>query len=465
MATATTGGMSRVTIVAPKTRVDLALPSDVPLADLLPTVLRYAGDGLADDPAGRDGWVLSRLGGAPLPIDRSPLQLEVTDGEMLYLRPRGNEFTEPIFDDVVDAVATATQDRAGRWRPASTRRFGLTVGVATLAIGVVMVLFSGPPQLPAGLVGLGVAALLLTAAAVLSRALRNSRTGVVFGVVALAYAGVGGLLLLAGDQKLTELNASQVLVAGTAILLASAIATIAVASAVAVFLGTSLAALALCVGALVCMIWDASPAAAAAVVAALAFATLPAMPMLSYRLAGLPIPSVPTDAADLKTDTEMVSGRQVLALSERADEILAGMLGALAGIGGLASVTVAVDGGVPGGSLALVFGLVMIARARWFISRRQRIPLLVAGLVALAIVAIGAYSDADQVLRLAVGVTGTLAVAAGVIAYAVLGSEKRASPMWGRALDIFETTLILAIIPLAFWVSGLYGWIRTIREG
>src|SRR5690242_12713169 len=146
-------GMSRVTIVAPQTRVDLALPSDIPLADLLPTVLRYAGDGLADDPAGRDGWVLSRLGGAPLAIDRSPMQLDVEDGEMLYLRPRGDEFTEPIFDDVVDAVATSTQDRAGRWRPASTRRFGLTVGVATLAIGAVMVLFSGPPQLPAGIVG------------------------------------------------------------------------------------------------------------------------------------------------------------------------------------------------------------------------------------------------------------------------------------------------------------------------
>src|SRR5690349_10039819 len=73
----TSGGMSRVTIVAPQTRVDLALPADVPLADLLPTVLRYAGDGLADDPAGRDGWVLSRMGGPPLDADRSPSQLEV----------------------------------------------------------------------------------------------------------------------------------------------------------------------------------------------------------------------------------------------------------------------------------------------------------------------------------------------------------------------------------------------------
>ncbi|MFB9186357.1 hypothetical protein ACFFX1_50255 [Dactylosporangium sucinum] len=37
--------------------------------------------------------------------------------------------------------------------------------------------------------------------------------------------------------------------------------------------------------------------------------------------------------------------------------------------------------------------------------------------------------------------------------------------MWGRAVDIFETLLILGIIRLALWVSGLYDRIRTIREG
>ena len=77
-----------------------------------------------------------------------------------------------------------------------------------------------------------------------------------------------------------------------------------------------------------------------------------------------------------------------------------------------------------------------------FISRRQRIPLLVAGLAALGVVAVGAYAGADQVLRLAVGVTGTLAVAAAIVAYAVAGAEKRRSPMWGRALDIFEEPFI-----------------------
>ena len=55
--------------------------------------------------------------------------------------------------------------------------------------------------------------------------------------------------------------------------------------------------------------------------------------MFAYRLARMPIPSVPTGPEDLKTDTESVDGQRVLARSERADEFLAALLGALAVIG------------------------------------------------------------------------------------------------------------------------------------
>ena len=42
-------GLARVTISAPSRRIDVALPEHVPLAELLPEVLRHAGEGLADD--------------------------------------------------------------------------------------------------------------------------------------------------------------------------------------------------------------------------------------------------------------------------------------------------------------------------------------------------------------------------------------------------------------------------------
>ncbi|WP_112622277.1 type VII secretion integral membrane protein EccD, partial [Micromonospora saelicesensis] len=162
MATKTaTGGLSRITIVAPRTRMDLALPSDVPLADLLPTLLRYAGEDMADEGARHGGWALSRLGGAPLDGGRTAAQLSVRDGEVLYFNPRSDAAPEIVFDDVVDAVATATNQRPGAWQVGATRSFAVVFAAAAFGAGALAALFAGPPHLPGALAALLFAVALL----------------------------------------------------------------------------------------------------------------------------------------------------------------------------------------------------------------------------------------------------------------------------------------------------------------
>jgi type VII secretion integral membrane protein EccD len=462
VATVTSAGFSRVTIVAPTTRVDLALPADIPFADMLPTLLRYAGDGLADDPGARDGWTLSRLSGGVLDSSRTPSQLEIRDGEFLYLRPRGAEPPELAFDDVVDAVATATNDRAGRWRPAATRTFGLGLAVAALLGGAAAVLFSGPPDLLGGIVGLvGGVALLLTGI-VLSRGFGQSPAGMVFALVALVYLVVGGLLIGAGDRTFGELGAPNLLIAAGIVFFGAAVAVVGVSHGGPVFLAVDVCAAALLIATVICFAAGASAAGAAAVLAAFSFAWLPMLPMLSYRLARLPIPSVPTGPDDLKTDTATVDGQRVLERSERADEFLAALLGALAAIGVGCGLVVATSG-LAGVILAAVLGLLMVTRARWFMSRRQRLPLLIAGSATLAFTIIAVYLSSDQAVRL-FGVTALLVITGAAGAGMALGSsEKSSSPVTGRMLDIFEVLLIVAIVPLAVWASGLYGWVRSLN--
>lgn len=456
------GSNSRVTLVAPRTRVDLALPSDVPFADLLPTLLRYAGDDLADDPNAKEGWTLTRLGGVSVDSSRTPAQLDVRDGELLYLRPRGTEAPQLVFDDVVDAVATATQQRAGRWQPETTRRFGLSLGLVALLGGAFAVLFAGPPQAPSGAVGLGTAAALLLVGVLLSRALGDARTGVAFALVSCVYAGIGGLLVFAGDRTLGELAAPHAVVGATAVLLVVVIAAVGVADAVAVFLAAGVCAVALVIGTTICLVTGAEPAAGAAVVITVAFAAVPALPMLSYRLARLPVPSVPSGPEDLKRDTETVDGEQALTLADRADGFLAGMLGALAVVGAACAALVAVAG-YPGVAMAAVLGVLLMARARWFLGRAHRLPLLIAGAVALGAAAAAAFVENGQSVRLTAVLGAVLAVAVVSIWYGLVGPKRKASPVWGRTLDIFEVLLILALVPLALWVGGIYGWIRTLR--
>ncbi|WP_243706388.1 type VII secretion integral membrane protein EccD [Micromonospora sp. KC721] len=458
-----TGGLSRVTVVAPRTRMDLALPSDVPLADLLPTLLRYAGEDLADEGVRHGGWALSRLGGPPLDGGRTATQLGVRDGEVLYFNPRAAAAPEIVFDDVVDAVATATNQRPGAWQVATTRSFSVLLAAVTLGLGAVVTVLAGPPQLPGALAALLVAVLLMVAAAVLSRALGDSRTGAVLAVIGVGYAAVGGLLVLAGDRRLTELAGPHVLLAGAAVVLFGAVAGLAVGDRMPLFLGAVAVGAATAGGALFASLFGVGAAAATAIVATVAFATLPMLPMTAYRLARLPVPSIPTGPDDLKTDTESVDGRRVLRQSERADQFLTGLLWTVSLLVLGCQVVLAVDGGLPAVLLCLVLALLSLLRARPFIGRAQRTPVLVAGTVGLALTAGAVFAGGGLPARLGLAVGGLALTAVISLIYGLSVAGKRISPVWGRVLDIVEILLIIALVPLAFWVCGLYGWILNLR--
>jgi type VII secretion integral membrane protein EccD len=450
-------GLSRVTIVAPRSRVDLALPADVPMAEMLPVLLRYSGSDLGDDPAARQGWTLSRLDGLVLNSSNTPAELEVRDGDVLYLRPRGDEAPVLVYDDVIDAVATATREQPSRWTATRTRRYGLAVAVLALLGGAAVTLLAGPPQLAGGVVGLAAGAVLIGLATILSRALGDHGAARALGLVALAYAAVGGLLVLAGDRTVGELAAAHLLVAVTAALLASALAAVGIGyAATPVFLCTGAVAGAAVLAVAATQALDVGPVPAAAIALLVMLATLPAQPMMAYRMAGLPIPSLPSERE------ETVDGQGVLARSRRADDLLAAMVTALA-------VVVAVGAAIVSGAgwrgllLGAALGLLLTARARWYLGFRLRLPLLAGGAFALTAVLVNLFRTVGPVVRLT-GVLLVVVALAGIhLGFAMANGRRPNSPWWGRAVDIVEIVLVLAIIPLAIWVSGLYGWIRSIR--
>ena len=114
MSVASGADTCRVTVVGPRRRVDLSLPARIPFAELFPAVAGFAG---LDEDAARQapsGWVLQRLGEAPFPLEATPLQTGLRDGELIYLRPREAQLPELAFDDVADVIAAGIGDRADR---------------------------------------------------------------------------------------------------------------------------------------------------------------------------------------------------------------------------------------------------------------------------------------------------------------------------------------------------------------
>jgi type VII secretion integral membrane protein EccD len=454
--------LSRVTIVAPRRRIDLSLPADVPLAHMLPTLLRAAGEGMADAGLAHSGWVLQRLEDAPFDPGRSLGQLGVRDGEVLYFRPGMAHIPEMSFDDVADVIATGIKDRSNRWRSHTTRAFGQGAAGAALAVGAVVIALSGPPWIAPTIAALIVALLLLVGGLALSRAFGDAEAGAILGYAAVPYGFLAGLFAPAKrGLELTDVGAPHLLAAFGAATLVAIIAVFAVADGVPNFLGVAIAAALGAIGAGASYLFEGVPAAGVAgTVAAVVMAFTALIPPLSFRLARLPLPPVPTSAEDLRRDTEVIDGKVVLKRTVAADRFATGLVAAVAlvTIGGMLFLVSSPKWTGPVTAAAVSVSLLL--RARVFRGRGQRAWMLVAGLLGLGALDIGLALRGSQVATLA-GVLLPLLVLAGVvIGMAIWLPSHRPTPFWGRAGDIIDMIVIISLIPLALAALDVYNAVR-----
>lgn len=459
--------LSRVTIVSPRTRIDLALPSDVPLSDLLPTILHQAGEYYIDEAGDNGGWILARLGEEAIDTGHSCSQLGINDGEMLYLNPADAAKPEVVFDDIIDAIATATEQRGNRWDYLATKRFSVGIGTAALAVGAVALLLT--LHLASAIVALSVALILVGASALLSRAVGDSRAATYFGITAVIYGGVGGLLIADTDHTgLFDLSGQHVIISAAAILLFSVLAMVAVGdmASAPVFIVTILSAVVLGVSTALMIVLDGTAATAAAIAAPLSLSILPFAPSLSLTMAMVPTPQLPTTTEELKEgDAEAIDGKRILKLSEHAGNYLEALYSFSAVVGLIASIALAFSGRIPGLVLATILSLVLLSRSRTVEDRTARIVMLAGGMGGLAatLAAVFVASEDNILVRLTVilGALTLLTLIAMVYGLAVAG--KKIAPTWGRALDIIEALLIVSILPFVGWVCDLYTIALSLR--
>jgi type VII secretion integral membrane protein EccD len=454
--------LCRVTIVAPKRRIDVSLPADVPLAHMLPTLLRAAGEDMADAGLAHSGWVLQRLDSDPFDAAQTTSALGVRDGEILYFRPRMAQLPELSFDDVADVIATGIRERTDRWRPTTTRSFGLGAAGIALVVGAIVIALSGPPWIvPAAAAGL-VALITLIMATVLSRAVADSGAGVILGYAALPYAFLAGLAAPARKNlELLDLGAPHLLAGFGVTALAAIIAAFAIADGLPVFLGVAFAAFVGAIGAGVGFAFDDLPAAGiAAVAAVVVMMFIAAVPSLSFKLARMPLPPVPNSAEDLRRDTETVDGRQVLARTAAADRFSTGLLASIALVSAGAMLFLFGEDGWAGPATSATMSVSLLLRARIFRGVSQRAWMLVVGLFGLVLTTIGMALHGSQVVALAAALVPLLILTGIVVAVTMWLPGHRPTPVWGRWGDILDMLVMISLIPLALAVLDVYSRVR-----
>ena len=472
-------GLARVTISAPQRRIDVALPEHVPLAELLPELLRHAGEGLADDGERHGGWVLRRTDGVALAPAQGLFPQGVRDGEVLHLVPAHDEWPELEYDDVVEAIAEGARRRGSAWTPASTRTATLIGAGALLAVALIAAVTTGPRWDGAAFAGLGLAVLLALAGVTASRAYGDARAGAALGAYAMPFAFAGGAVLVATDDRvgvvspLPWLGGPELLAGSVALLLVAALGGVGVAASLRLFTAGAVIGVLGAVTALISMVTSA--AGAAAVLLSILVCGIGALPLLAIRFGKMPTPPVtlPTgaDASEgftgvsaagaLDASRERPDRATVFAAVTRTEELLAGMLLghavlAVAGFGVLA-----VAGTLSARLLIIVSAVALLLRSRLFVTLRQRVPLVAGGLTGTAALGVDLLRGAGAGLLLAI-VAGALALAIITVVAGATWSRKPPSPYLGRAADLLDTLVVVSVIPVACAVVGLYDAVSSI---
>lgn len=459
MATGTTV-FSRVTVVAPRTRIDVALPAGVAVADLLPMLLEMAKETTPDGGARHGGWCLAKLGDVPLDPSRTLASLGVVDGELLQLRRRTENPPPALYDDVVDAIAESSPDSYRPWTKQTANRIGYLAGALALIVAAITVLMTGPlfggSQVGAAVTAGASAIAAVALGAVIARGYQQETAGVLIAAAGgLPMAFISGLYIVPGSTGRASLllaSALVLIVASAAIMLIGAGVTTFVAAGTAAMIGV----VAFAIGTLI-----AHPAEGiAAGTAAVSLAGLSMLPRLTIQLARLPLPNVPGSAEDLKEDTGFPDYRSIERRAGLAHEYMTGMIIGCGVAGAIAAIIIAGKGDVWSVSMAIAATLVLLLRARTYANGSQAIALLATGMLAAAGIMTGWLLGSNTVDRL-LWVFGSLVLlAAAALVLGVIFPEQRFSPPLRRTVEIIEAICIAVLLPLALAVMNLYGTIR-----
>ncbi|WP_432041639.1 type VII secretion integral membrane protein EccD [Streptomyces cadmiisoli] len=455
--------LCRLTVRAPSVSVDLAVPADVPVADLLPTLLRYVGEEAEEAGLDHAGWVLQRLGDAPLDEETTLARAGLADGAVLHLRPHTEALPEARLDDLVDGIADTAGRRLHTWHPGAAR--GLLVGsvVATVVAALVLVFRPGVTGSASRAVCAAVAGLLLLAGAgSASRAVGDRLSATALGLLVAPCLALAGWVLPGGDltgPDAARVAGARLLAAGAAGAGGAVLALAATAVGAPALLATAVVVVATAVSGALIGYTGLDVPASVALVATVVVLAAGAVAPFAFKLAGMRMPSLPSSAGQLQEGIEPYAGNEVAERTELAGRWVAALFAATGTVAAAALVVLAENPDLPEVLTALALSLLLLLHSRGLVHIGQRLTLAVPGIWGLLLLARAWAVSSDGDGRLVVFAV-LLAAAAALVIAAWTVPGRRVLPYWGRAAEMAHTGLAVALLPLTLWVAGLFGWLR-----
>lgn len=452
------GDMCRLVVIGPSSRVELAVPSHIPIAELVPTIVGHLDPVLATRGLSHGGWVLQRLGQSPLDENRSTASSGLLDGDVLYLRPRGDELSEAQYDDLVDGVQSSLRARGDEWVPARTRGAILAaLAIACLAAAAVASTLGFFAPIAAFIL-----AMVCAGSGALVGRFWDSAAGDVLLYGSVVLAAVAGATV---PEALFPESGAGLLVQ---IMTTVAAAAVVAASGAYARGGLQPALLAVIGGAIIVVFALAvpvflqlSPQAGAAVTMLVLIAVARAIPTLSAWIAGLEVDSVPTSPEEFQTDLDTISVAELADKATRVHAVVTAFWLTWAAIECAAICLLGISDDWASLALALTGCVATLLQSRELPATAHRAALLIAAAVPLTLIAFVHAARLSTAWQVAVIAAIVMFAAYAVVAVRLLPG-RRLAPTWGRAGDVAHWLCAIAVPALVLAVTGVYSWLADL---
>jgi type VII secretion integral membrane protein EccD len=446
--------------------VDVALPAAMPVASLIPPIV----DILAAEYGHHSESVaalyqLSLPGNVALEPSKTLTQIGIRDGTALILTRSSTMLTAPRYDDEAEAVSMSLAGAARPWTQPAARLTGAMTASWLAATGAAILIptafYTNDNRRTDGAgAAAAIASITLLAAALAYRGFGDRTGGLTFGVAASGFAALAGLLAVPGGPATP--NALLAAMAATA---TAAVAVRVIDCCKVIFTALSCLAAVAAAAAAVGVVTAAPLQTIGSIATAISLGLLETSTQVSIMLARLSprLALEPTVATD-----ELTSSPHHLSVKAiRADTWLTSLVvafSASAALGAIGTAVGACSAGDPrwlGITFAAVTGSVLLLRASSHRGLAKSVPLVASGTATLSascVVAATVYPLQTPLIAVAAATLATIALGLGLIA-----PTTTISPVGRRGIELLEYLALVAVVPLAGWICGLYGAARGLN--
>lgn len=433
----------RVSVVSEGRRLDVGIPSQVAIIELLPGFARTLG--VLDPSLTHGGYALQRADGSTLDPSLTCGQQGVRDGDILTL-VRGVRLVQPkVYDDVVETVIDATSTQNRPWTARDHSRTALAISLCLVGLAALVLVLSGGSGPLGWVVAAGAAVLLAVTGIVLGR-LGQPEASAGIGIAAAVLAGVAGLQF--GQTLSAELWSWPLVLGGGA---AAVIGVICFATSsprephlVPVVFGVVIAIPAMLVATL-----GFEPIVPTAILIALAGSIVGLIPWLALSSVRIPIVTPQNDQEIFATPPTIDAGAISKQVATGRRVALAIRIGLAVAV--LAATPLVAGSGPWGAALAALAFASMMFPSRQTFSRIGVFAIMAIGAVGLVVtgvtVALG-QPELHPTLLIVLFVTIAVLVTVTLL-------SPRARPGLTRLADIAELVVVASLLPLGVITAGL----------